>query len=191
MANISRIRCAISGAAVVGPGVSTFYVRDSIQVLDSADFTAFWDACKAFFPTSWTVTIPGSGDTINDATGELTGTWGSTGGAQVTGTSTDQFVLGVGCRIRWSTNGIFQGRRVRGSTFMVPLPATKYAGAGAIGSDVITAFNSAASGLIAATSNALVIWSRPTTPGGSNGTSNVVTSGTTPDAVSWLRSRRV
>ena len=190
MANISRIRCTQSGAGTVGPTVATFYVRDSIEVLNAADFLAFFDSFKAFYSTQVTWTVPGSGDTLNDATGELTGTWGSSGGGSVSGTNTDQWAMGVGARLVWNTNGIFSGRRVRGATFITPLPVTKYAGAGMIGSDVQTALNTAGAGLITATNNALVIWSRPNNAAKDNGESNVVTSAQCPDLVSWLRSRR-
>lgn len=187
---MSRIRCTQSGAGTVGPTVATFYVRDSVEVLNAADFLAFFTAFQAFYSTSVTWTVPGSGDTLDDATGELTGTWGSSGGGSVSGTNGDQWAMGVGARLVWNTNGIFSGRRVRGATFITPLPVTKYAGAGMIGSDVQTALNSAGAGLIAATNSALVIWSRPNNAAKDNGESNIVTSAQCPDLVSWLRSRR-
>lgn len=188
MADLSRIRVAWSGPGVVGPGVSTFYVDHAIQVLDPADFVAFFTAIQGGFHTDVTWTIPGSGDTINDATGDLTGTWTASGGATVSGISAVSYALGVGARIVWQTGGIVGGRRSKGTTFLVPLVTSNYSNAGQLNDAARSTFASAGTSLISNTANALKIWSRPTPSRA--GSSHVVTSASCPDLVSWLRTRK-
>src|SRR4029453_3534249 len=80
-------------------------------------------------------------------------------------------VQGAGGRVVWNTNGIFKGRRVRGSTFMVPLVADYWEGANAISSVATGNWATAAAALIAAVPT-LAVWSRPS--GGVAGEHNVI-----------------
>lgn len=188
MAILDRIRCTWTGTGVIGPAVTTFY-GDLATALALSDLVTFFNGCAAFIPIGTTVTVPSSGDRIDDATGDLAGVWADAGGGAVVGSGSGSFALGVGARIVWNTAGTFGGRRVRGSSFIVPLVTAAYDGPGALTATAVTQLQNSASALVTAAAPGLLVWSRPklTVPG----ESNAVTSATTPDRVSWLRSRRI
>lgn len=187
MATLSRIRVNLSGVAVVGPSVSTFYSEGSVSTAVSA-LRSFYDAIKSALPVGLTIQVSNSGDDIDDAAGNLIGTWSSTPApALVTGTGSGQWADGVGARVVWNTNGIHGGRRVRGATFLVPLVSAAFEGGGGLVGATQTVLQNAATNLLTAAPT-LVIWSRP--GGGTVGESSPIVSATVPDKVSWLRSRR-
>lgn len=190
MATIKRVRCAWSGSDTVGPGLSTFYFSNASSS-HSADVKTFFDAIKGMFPTGVTITVPDSGDTIDDATGDLVGTWSATGGGSVTGTSTLAFVRGAGFRVRWLTGGIHKGRRVVGTTFLAPIQSDSFTNDGLPGTTTVAAVLTAATALVTSSAGNMLIWSRPSPGGGSDGVSSSVGAAQVPIAASWLRSRRV
>jgi hypothetical protein len=87
----------------------------------------------------------------------------------------------------WRTSGLRHGRRVQGSTFIVPLALGSYQSDGTLVDANVTTIRNAAQTLLG--SQALQILSKAT-PGTSDGQANPVISVTVPDKVSWLRSRR-
>lgn len=179
----------LSGSGVVGPAVSTFYVRESELGSAAASIGDFYSAMTATLPDNVTWTIPHNGDTIEDSNGELVGTWSETGSNEnVTGAVNTSFGQGVGIRVRWNTGGIFHGRRVVGTTFIVPCAVGGLTTDGLWSTATASLVDGAADALV--TAENLVIWSRPS-PGGSDGESNTVTGAFVPLQVSWLRSRRV
>ena len=188
MSAIYRNRVVWSGSAVVGAGLSTFYMEDLPASGDSGDILAFFTAVKATFPSGITWTVSNSWDTIEAETGTLLGGETSTGGGTVvSGGVGVNYVQGAGGRIVWNTDGIYKGRRVRGATFMCPLVLDYWEGANAISSVPLGNWTTAAGALRTAIPS-LCVWSRPS--GGFPGESNLITSVTVPDKVSWLRSRR-
>jgi len=183
---MERVECVWTGATAL-PGASVLYGSTGVPTLASDAYT-FFDAIKALLPSSVSITVPGAGDLIEDSDGSLAGTWSSTGVGTVTGTSGLSYAAGVGARIVWRTNGIRNGRRVRGSTFICPLVTTVFEGNGTLTSAAMTTLGNAATALAAG--GRLLVWSRPTPPGGSDGDSNAVLNATVPDRVTALRSRR-
>jgi len=182
------VRCAWSGAAVIGPSVSTFYF-DQSGAGWTASLSNFFDSIKNRLPAGTVVSVPNTGDLIDDATGDLVGTWtdGTAGGA--TGTGGALYSQGVGFRVKWFTGGFHGGRRVVGSTFIVPMDDSMRDAAGTLGGAQIASVVTAADGLIGASSHVMKVWSKPK-PGASDGASHVITSSSVPDAISWLRTRR-
>jgi hypothetical protein len=188
MAQLVRMRATWSGT-VVGPSISTFYAL-------TADKDALVTAVKALFngvasklPAGTAVTVPNTGDSMQEFTGEIDGVWVSTvAGATIAGAGTANYVNGVGARLKWGTGGVVHGHHVTGSTFIVPISADVFEGAGNITPSGISSFQAAATAFAAA--GVARIWSRPTTVGGSDGLSSPIASGSAPDFVSWLRSRR-
>ena len=79
-------------------------------------------------------------------------------------------------------------RRVRGSTFVVPLHGSSYDVDGTLTSSVASGLASNASTFVAATQSDFVIWTRPRP--GVVGKSSGVTGSSAPDKISTLRSRR-
>jgi len=111
----------------------------------------------------------------------------------VTSGGTANFANGVGIRVKWSTAGIYRGRRVKGSWFGVPLVSGVYLSDGTIDNATVATFQAAATALIAANPG-LLVYSRKAAAdahhGATDGEFNVITAGTAVDKVSWLRSRR-
>lgn len=187
MANLARVRCEWSGSPLVGAGLSTFYFEESGSGFPAALVT-FFQAIAGRLAQGVAVNVPNDGDLIDDATGALVGAWSESGGALVGMSGLNSYVLGVGGRVRWLTDGIVNGHRVRGSTFLVPADAGQIQGSGALAQPFIDDVYGAANALVANSNNELRVWTRPTAtaPGGSS----VVTGADVPDKISWLRSRR-
>lgn len=190
MADLARVRVEWTGVAVTGPGVSTFYTSGDGSTLQAALITYF-QAIKGEFPNlkgQWR--LPADGEIIDSATGDLTGNW--TGATQTDvqwNSASALWVAGVGTRAVWNTGGFLRGRRVRGSTFLVPLSLNSYDSDGTISNPQVASLAAAGNALIASVPT-LTVWSRPTESGAADGGSTPITSCTVPDKVSWLRSRR-
>lgn len=187
MANIIRIRSVWQGAAVIGPGVSTLY-WDEADSGFVAKLNTFWTSLAAWIPTGIVITTQGSGDLLDVASGTLSGTWTDGGTSTVATTGAGVFSQGVGVRASWLTSGIRNGRRVRGSTFIVPIIGAAYATDGTPAGASMTAFNNAAQALVTAAASHMRVYSRPSAAGA--GQQNTVISSNVSDAVSWLRTRR-
>lgn len=187
MPNIARLRIDIGGAGVIGPGLMTFYGNTSSSGLVSSS-KAFLTALVGLFPDDVTFTVPGGGDLINDATGTLTGTWSEGGGGTVTGSQTLTFTLGSGCRIRWTTGAVVGGRRVNGTTFLVPASSGAFDTQGRVTTATVAAIKSAGDAFVSAMGGGLLIWSRPTLARA--GSSHAVTGTVVPSIPTALRSRR-
>lgn len=173
---------------MTGPGISTFYAVGTDGAALAAAVWDFFTSIKDEFPIGVTWTRPTGGETVDDNTGEINGTWtGGTGGT-LSGTDSGPFARGVGMRIVWETAGVTGGRRVRGSTFLVPLGASRYQSDGSIIDARVTNVLTAGNALVTAMAGALVILTR-NTPAHS-GTSHEVTSVTVPDKTTWLTTRR-
>lgn len=186
---MERLRVTWTGATVVGPGLSTFYGDEGEGGLDPDDFLAFFDTIKALLPSGTTITVPSGGDLLSPTTGTLGGAWEKPGtGGVVVGTANDVFAGGVGARAVWRTVGVVAGRRVMGATFLAPLRAGAYQADGTINGTDLGTLDGAAAALASAAGPGFVIWSRPAP--GRVGSMHPVISGSVPDKVSWLRSRR-
>lgn len=188
MADLKRLRVVWGGAGVTGPGVSTFY-SSAVGVVGMADdVETFFSSNAAIFPDDVTITIPSGGDLIESTTGDLSGSWNDPGtGGTVTGTSAASFAAGVGIQVRWRTDGIVAGRRVVGSTFLVPVFGGLFATDGTVNNADVTTILGRATTLITSM-DGMVIWSRPAP--GRVGSISEVQSASVPDRVSWLRTRR-
>lgn len=185
---IQRLRCAWQGVGVEGPGLSTFYAEADGTLAIQVAAAALFNAVRALIPTGTTIDIPQGGDLIDEATGQLTGTWGGTGRTQISGSGSGTFPGGVGARIVWQTAAIRAGRRVRGSTFIVPLVSSAYGTVGDMNDATMTALQTGATNFMTQVPTQARVWSRPRP--GLPGAAVQITSGLVPDKVSWLRSRR-
>lgn len=190
MATLARIRVTWTGSPVVGGGISTFYSSNS-------DPSAFCTALRTYFASvgaslaaGINIQVPGVGDTIEDTTGELNGSWSMSTPAVVTTSGSSNWAMGVGIRQTWLTSGITRGRRVKGTTFLVPLGGNLYDGTGSIADATVITLNAAATTLRGADSGSMRIFSRPSAPGASDGSSHAVIGNTAVDKVAWLKSRK-
>lgn len=187
MANLARVRTVWSGTPVVGGGVSTFYFAEAHSGF-VADVASFWSALLSKIVTGVTLTTENTGDLIDVETGAITGSWTDGSTSVQTTSGTGSYAAGVGARIRWSTSGISNKRRVRGSTFIVPLSVTNYDADGTLVTAMVTSLGTAAGALFTGAEGNMRIYTRPVT--GVGGKASAVVGYTTPDRVSWLRTRR-
>lgn len=186
MATIRRIYVPWGGIPALNPGVSVFYSSAAADAI--TDLGNFFFAVKALFPTGLSWTLPPVGDTIDDTTGAINGQWTSgSGGISVATGGTTAYAAGVGAYINWKTGAIVGRRRLAGRTFLVPLLGNNYDSNGTLTSGSLGVLAPAAATLAGA--GKLVIWHRPR-PGGTGGSSALVTAGTIPDQVTSLRTRR-
>lgn len=181
------IPIAWAGAPVVGPGVSVFHARPADVDTAITAIMAGFAAVNNAIPSGLQITAPTGGDTISEETGQVTGVWAAPVHSPVGAIGSGTWVNGVGARVKWLTGAFRNGRAVVGSTFIVPLIATAYEGAGNITSANLTllqAFGNA----IAGSAHGVRVYSRKNAT--SVGTSNLIINYVAPDKVSWLRSRR-
>jgi hypothetical protein len=180
------------------PATTTLY---STAIPIPANIKAFYTAIKTYLPNGLSLSIKGSGDTIEDSTGVLNGTWNAGGDLSESGGPTAlAYAAAAGALVRFSTTTIVHGHRLRGRMFVVPVNSVNFSTSGGISSSMQTAMQTAASSLVSGFSGSLVVWSRPFdgTPaaGGRpanparSGSNGIVTGATVPAAMCVLRSRR-
>lgn len=143
-------------------------------------------------PAGYTVSVSNEVDVRANDTGNLIASLTFTPPSPLTMTG-GSYAAGVGSRLRWATDGIKNGRRVVGTTFVVPLTVANYESNGTLIANAVLGQTNAGSTLLGslnAIGTPLAIWSRPTTQGGSDGALHPVTGVSVPDRVSWLSTRR-
>lgn len=188
MPNIKRAYVEFNGPAFTGPARSVFYFLEAETGILAA-LGDLYESFQTWMPTGSGAGIFGSGDVLDSATGDLVGDW-SEGADQGVGFSgSAEFAAGVGARIVWGTEGFASGRRVRGSTFLVPLIRSVYDSNGTLTSGAVEGLQDGVDAFATAVAGNHVIWTRP--KNGSGGGISTVVSSTVADKVSWLRSRRV
>lgn len=190
MANLKRVRCDIAGTGVVGPSVATFYFTSTATGFP-ADLQTFFQAVKGLFPTGLVVTVPNQGDLIRETDGVLQGGWTDSGGSTTTGTGSTNFAEGSGVRIRWTTGALRNGRKITGTTFLVPSVSAAFTTGGLVASASVTVVAAAGTALIAAQAAHIVVWSKPHSKAAADGLSSPITAASCPVQPTQLRSRRV
>lgn len=188
MAEILRLKVDLAGGAVVGPSSSSFYSVGAEPAALRAAVSDFYGAFVSNLPSSLAVVIPPSGDVIDEATGEIVDIWTDGQSISKVGIDDSAHPAGVGCRVVWSTDGRTNRRRVRGTTFVVPLGGTAYESNGTLNQTFLDRIRPAAVGLVEDLVGHFVVWTRPRD--GAGGKLSQVIGSSVPDTVSWLRSRR-
>jgi len=169
------------------PGVNTLFYGAGAD--PAPDLFTFFNAIKALLPTSVTVTYDFEGDTLDEATGALTGTWSGTTGASVSGTTSALYAGPTGAVMILRTSTIVGKRRLLGRMFLVPLVTDAYQSDGTIATSALGTLQTAAAALHGSTSgSSMKVWHRPTP--GHNGSVAAVTSIVVSDLAAVLRSRR-
>lgn len=174
------------------PGYTNFFTGTGVT--DSTPFktfftTALGSPATSLLPNGTVLTFPSSGDQVEEATGNVVGTWtGTAPTTYLSGTTAAVFAGGAGAQIQWLTSLIVNNRRVRGATFLVPLLPAAYDTNGSLTTGVAGNIASAGTALIAALAGELKVWSRPRpTIAGANAQ---VIACRVPDLAVSLRSRR-
>lgn len=182
---IDRLQVTFSGGTM-GTGVATHYARPGAGLQPA--FKAFWTDVNNIMSGYVTLYVPNVGETFDEETGELVGTWSEGTTYTSAGGGSGGYAGGVGACVGWGTSGIHAGRKVRGRTFVCPLAGNQYDTDGSLVSGALSRINGAAITLLAAADGDAVIWSRPRP--GLAGAAYSINAGVVKDHVSWLRSRR-
>lgn len=186
--DLDRFVVSWSGPQVKGAAVNVLHFA-SADAVDPADVLAAYQELDGCVPQGVTITVPSTGDVIDDQTGQITGGWARSGGGSFSSNLlTQNAAAGCGANVTWDTATVINGRRMRGRTFLVPLGAQVYEADGTLSSGTLALVNAFATALRAA--GGLRILRRPGGPTGPGGTSGAVTGHRVPDHVSVLRSRR-
>lgn len=186
--DMHRVLVSWSGTGVQGAAVNVLSFAAEGGVPDVAAIEQAYFALKTVIPPGVTISVAGSGDTFDDATGTLTGSWSAGAPVSFVGQATEPRVAaGVGACVTWNTGLIVNGRRLRGRTFIVPLSVAAYENDGTLTSGTLGFLQSFATALVA--SGPLGIWHRPSAAG-TGGAASGVTSFRLRDKVAILTSRR-
>lgn len=169
------------------PGYSLFYASAAGAL--ASDLVTFFNAIKGGSPAPLQWDVPISGDTLDDATGQINGGWTDVGGGVVVATGSGAYAAGTGAYVKWGTAAIVNGRRLKGRTFICPINGGSYDSGGTLATVTQSAIQTAAQAVAAA--GKMVVWHRPPAGTFTGGSSSLVTSASCPDQVTSLRSRRV
>lgn len=189
-----------------GPGITQLYVNPVGQTLVTAAqaqsavnaVRAFWDATKTYLPDEVTLTVQPTVDMYDHGNGTLTNTVSAaTPPTSVVGGSATNFSMAAGGKMNLQTASINNGRRVRGSIYIVPMASVGFSASGTISATVRTALNTAGSSMLASLGAAgleLLVWGRPLKDASKvvirPGTINPVISIDTAEKTAILRGRR-
>lgn len=154
-----------------GPGLT------QLAFLGNGEFTAsnaqaavnavrkFWDGIKGSLPDELKLSVSPIVDIYNEANAELTASViAPVVPLVVAGTGTTGYTGGAGLKVNWNTGIIRNGRRVKGSTFIVPALGSAFGNTGTPTAGTVLSINTAANTLMAdvtAGGTALLVWSRP------------------------------
>lgn len=185
---LNRVRVALSGVSGL-PGVATHYVGTSVT--DQTAIRTFWDSVKGMFPNGVSIQVANTGDTINEDSGIITGSWAGVAQAVITATGgAGTWNSATGPMVRWNTPQVVNGRRPIGKTFLVPSPTAIIGSNGQINSTNVTTIQNAATALVVALGGELKIFHRPTGTPAHGGVSCTVTAASVSSKAMVLRSRR-
>jgi hypothetical protein len=169
-----------------GPSITQTVVNDAQAKVDT-----WLNAWKAAFPTTVLWGVDPTVEVIEDSTGDLQEYMTVTPEAVESGSQAGAYAAASGAVVNWSTAGVRNGRRVRGRTFMVPLSGAAFESNGTLLNTALTGWRNASTAMITTVDAAtLVVWSRPSGIGASDGISHAVTAATIADKAAVLTSRR-
>lgn len=134
---------------------------------------AFWESAKIYIPNEVTLNVSPVVDYYLTDDAQLAGSMtAATAPANVVGTeATSSYSMAAGVKLNLNTGVIRNGRRVRGSMFIVPSAGSMTNG-GIVGATPKTNLQTYGATLLAALNTAglkLVVWSRPLTAEDPNG----------------------
>jgi hypothetical protein len=178
-------------------GVGSFFTTTNVQTAVNAMRT-FWDAVKAYVPNEVTLTVSPTVDIYDEVSGDLIASiTAPTPPTNVVGTDSGAFAMASGMKLALATGTIRNGRRVRGSTYIVPSGASTLTTSGLVASAARTATNTAGAAFATALATPLlihVVYSRPLPAehplGPRDGALALITAYDTNEKTAVLRGRR-
>lgn len=149
--SVGIIRTAWAGTSG-GPGLTQLAIREpsgtfatdaSVQSCVNA-VRAFWNAIAAQLPDEIVLTVQPTVDWYREADGELIGSiTAATAPLSVQGGFAGSFSMATGYKCNLQTGVIRDGRRVRGSLYVVPAASTVFSTSGTVASGSRTTANTA------------------------------------------------
>lgn len=126
---------------------------------------AFWDEIKAVLPNEIVVTVSPQVDVFDPLDGQLIDSvLAAVAPAGVVGTDAGNYSMASGVKATLQTNEIRNGRRVRGSIYIVPAGASTMTAFGTVAAATRTTINTAGNGIISdltAPGVNWIVWGRP------------------------------
>lgn len=203
MPQILRVKTRWSGFTGA-PGYTVTHFRDfdggtagsdsfsTAQAQEAAHkMQVFFTAIRSLLPSAVRIDVEPEVDVLEATSGKLVDSISVAPELQVSGAATQNYAAAVGSVINWRTNGIREGRRVRGRTFLVPLSAIAFAPTGNLLTTAQTTIADAATVLrSSAGSPDLGVYARPSAPGVEDGAWFYASGSNVPTMGAVLRSRR-
>ena len=176
------------------PGYSVFHfagIDTTTAVAQSAvdAVDAFIGGGDAYTAPKVSIRMSSAVDVIEESSGQIIDLLNVVAPAARNGPTSGSYSAVSGAVCHWLTSEVKNGRRVRGRNFLVPLGASSYDTDGSLHTTALTAIQTAADALVAASPD-LVVWSRPSIAGATDGSAHPVTGARVPDMAAVLRSRR-
>lgn len=194
------LRVKLNWTGFVGtPGYTNLYFSEFVSegytqaMADGAATKArnFALDMAALCPSTVTIAVDPTVEIVQADTGELVGFFGVAPGTAAVGARAGTYSAASGACISWGTNGVKNGRRVRGRTFIVPLAGSAYQADGSINDADLAVIRASATNLRATAGvSDFGIWSRPSTKGATDGVWFPAETSKVSDKVAILRSRR-
>lgn len=199
MGNILKITAKWDGFQGA-PGYSNFYWRedDPAGSFDQGAQAAavavekFFNDIKLYFPPHVKWRVQTDAAIIDENTGTMVDIASAGAHGDIIGTAGNfSYSAATGAVVSWRSNGVRNGRRVRGRTFLVPTAATALAQDGTLDNTASSVLFTAAQNYInTAGARSPVVWARPTTPTATDGIAHDIVTASVPDKVAVLKSRR-
>jgi len=143
-------------------GVPTDTQRDGVLTA----INTFLNANSGGIPTDVGWVMDPLVESYDGVLGTLTGELATAGGiAPGVGTNGSSYSNGVGLTVKWKTGGTFNGRRIQGRTFIVPLAGQQFSTTGHVQAGVAQSWQDAGNAYLAAMPALGVtplVWGRPT-----------------------------
>lgn len=198
MAEVSRISVLWTGFPG-SPGYSKFsfmpLADDTARNAAGSALRTFFVAVAAYLPNGTTISIQPMVDNLDTVTGDLIGSlpMSSVPSPVVSTVAAAAYVGGSGFVVTWAAAGVFNGRRIRGRTFVVPAVGC-FESDGTITAICRSNVEGAGTALIAGAGQDLAVWNRQytktTPPVPIAGDVRIASSATVKDMAAQLRSRR-
>ena len=175
-----------------GPGVTVLNARLSGAALSTGpqqfadNVRVFFEAVKGYLPNELTIAYPDEVTELDTVSGQLLEVHPVTAPASTAGNATTGYAHASGARVDWLTSSILNGRRLRGTTYLVPISAGAFGNTGLLLPTAKSVLQTAAQAYVDGMQNigAAAVWSR------THGIVADVIGVSVPDLGAVLRSRR-
>lgn len=206
MAIIQRTRVIWEGFPGA-PGYTNLFsevnsVEDHDPSVHAEEVRDYFQAIGNLFPLAISMYVSAELPYIDDVTGEMVGLGLLDSDLEIplpgVAGRQQQYSAPSGAVVHWNTAAVREGRRVRGSTFLVPLSQVAYQNDGTLTPSTLTTLRAASTFYVETTDSVPVVWSRPreAITSGPNqrpardGAAYEITAAEVPDMSAVLRSRR-